>query len=126
MSQHNSLENVILLVVDDEPSILCSLNHILKQFNKNIIIETAMSAEEALEIAEHTKVDFLIVDYRLPTMSGLELIKTFKAAGINCQSIIMSAYSNCEIDQEAKSLGCKSILRKPFEIQQLLESLPIG
>ena len=122
---NTSLENIVLLVVDDEPAILCSVSHVIKQYNKEAIIETAMSAEEALEIAGNRKIDFLIVDYRLPNMSGLELIKTFKTAGIECQSMIISAYSNSEIESEAKRLGCKTILKKPFAINQLIENLPL-
>jgi len=66
----------IVLLVDDEPSILKSLNRILEADDR--IILTAEDGKQALESIKRNPVDLILTDYRMPVMDGLDLLYEIK------------------------------------------------
>jgi len=111
-----------ILIVDDEESILRSLSCSLDTLDNTYRVETASSAEEALEIMADCPFDLVITDLRLPEMDGLELTENLYKNNPDTSSILMTAYGNEKISKTAKKQGCL-YLEKPFNIDQLIEQI---
>ncbi|HHX04322.1 MAG TPA: response regulator transcription factor [Tissierellia bacterium] len=105
-----------ILIVDDEPILLKGLKFSLNQ--EGYKVETALDAEEALEILENDKFDLMVLDVMLPGMSGIELCKTIRETS-NMPVIMLTARG----DDESKILGLEAgaddYMSKPFNILEL-------
>lgn len=110
-----------ILIVDDEPGVLCSLSHVISHFFADALVETALSAEESIELAQDIKFELVISDFKLPEMSGIELIRNLGELQPDAKKILISGYCNDEITDLAKSAGCDGFLAKPFEVSDLIE-----
>lgn len=108
-----------ILVVDDEASIRSSLAQLLKVNYQNVEIDTAASAEEALSLVEHTDVDIVVTDFKLPRMDGLELTRLLAQISPKTAPILMTAYGNESIIHQAHSSGCSAYIEKPLDIDLL-------
>lgn len=82
-------------------------------------IETCASALEALESARRQPPDLLIMDIRMPGMSGLEAFSRFKEIDLKLPIIIMTAYGTTEFAIEAMRLGAFDYVIKPFEVPRM-------
>src|SRR5271167_5002747 len=81
------------------------------------------SAKAFLESDSHRKAACLIVDIRMPKMSGLELQVRLKKENCNLPIIFMTAYDDAEIRTEAFKQGAVEFLAKPFDHRVLLKIL---
>ena len=81
------------------------------------------SAKAFLESDLHSRAACLIVDVRMPKMSGLELQARLKQEGCTIPIIFISAYDDAEIRAQAMKEGAVEFLAKPFDHQMLLKLL---
>ncbi len=81
-----------ILCVDDEPIILKSLVRLFRKENYNIY--TAENGNEALSVLEKHPIDLVISDYRMPEMSGVELLKRVKEKYPTTVRIILSGFAD--------------------------------
>ncbi len=83
-----------MLIVDDEPAIV---NGLSSSFNKNtdmqLDIYTAISAEQAIEIAKDNRIDILISDINMPGMNGIKMTQNILFFWKNCKIIFLTAHS---------------------------------
>jgi len=111
----------IILVVDDNPSFVESIEELL--LNNGYSVCTATDGELAVEKVINSNVDLLLLDLKLPVMSGLEVYLKLKEKKHVIPTIIVSAY--CEEETEAinqlRSLKVSGILSKPFDPKILLD-----
>jgi YesN/AraC family two-component response regulator len=107
-----------LIYVDDE-----KYNLILFEmsFRGKFEIFTAISGSEALELIKKENIKLIIADYKMPFMTGMELIKHVKAYQPDAVCMILSAYLENEVVTE-KSMIHKYIL-KPYNQEQLLKDI---
>jgi len=105
-----------ILVVDDEPQIRRSLQINLEQ--RNFVVVTAASGEEALEAMIHRPPDVVIVDLVLPGMDGVELTKRVREHS-PVPIIILSAIGNEQKKVEALESGADDYVTKPFGTEEL-------
>lgn len=112
-----------ILVVDDDESILWSLSRILTTSYKNYSVGTASSAEEALSIIKNTQVDVLVTDFKLPKMNGLKLTETLREVSPQTRSILITAYGNDQMVEQATNSGCVAYLEKPFDVSLLIKHI---
>ena len=114
----NELQNSLttFLIVDDNKDMLEYLNDILKNYN----CISATNGIEALEILQNEKIDFIITDYMMPKMNGLEFSKKLKELKIDLPVIMITAKTAMEIKLEILNLGVKDYLTKPFDKNELL------
>ena len=96
-----------ILLVDDEPHILRSLQRLLR--TKNFEIHTANNAAEALQILSEKKVQVMVTDHKMPSMTGAELIDAVKQNFPNIVSIMLSGQADYE--QVIRILNDKSAMR---------------
>lgn len=106
-----------LLVVDDEPAVLYSLK---KRFeSRDVSVLTAETAGAGLELLEEEHPDVVILDVRLPDMSGMAAFDRIREIDPQLPVVIMTAYATTEIAIEATKRGAFEFLLKPVDFHQL-------
>jgi DNA-binding NtrC family response regulator len=104
-----------LLIVDDEPSLLHSMQRALRQEPYRILL--AENGFQALAILEQHDVDVVVSDYRMPAMDGLELLKRIREAYPHILLIMLTAYPDVEtILQAINEVGMFKFLLKPIRL----------
>ena len=81
------------------------------------------TAEEGMEAVKQQAYDIVISDYKLPGMDGLEFLRRVKEKQPNAFEVLITAYANCEILKEAKEIGVKDVIPKPFTSEDVEASL---
>lgn len=106
-----------ILVVEDEPVQLESLaGFLVKQGYR--ILKTARP-EQALTLAKEYAVDLILSDFKMPGMSGVDLLDTVKKMNPSIQVIIMTAYGTIESATNAMKLGAADYITKPIDLYRL-------
>ena len=110
-----------VLLVDDEDKILKALGRALRDEGHDVTATT--SPREAQRLLAERTFDLLVVDHRMPELTGLELIRELAATtpeGERPQVLMMTAHATVENAIEAMKLGAFDYLQKPFEVEELL------
>lgn len=113
------------LLVDDEPFILQGLSMLIDWASEGYeIVGKAGSAREALTIIRQEKPDLVLVDIRMPQMSGLDMLEEVRRDNMSHACfVIMSGYSDFEYARTALKWGCIDYLLKPINREELLNIL---
>jgi len=106
-----------LLVVDDQMGVRRLLFEAFKE--EGYAIELAASGHEAVEKVKFGIPDIILMDMKMPGMNGLETLQEIKKIHDDILVIIMTAYGELEVVSEAKKLGIKEYITKPFDINEL-------
>src|SRR5919108_1506433 len=109
-----------ILIIDDDKSLLESYTVLLED---EFQVSTAESGERGLELLRHEDVHLVLLDVRLPDMSGIEVLRRIKALDENVDVIMITAVKNVRVAVEAIKLGAYDYLVKPFEIDEVLSLL---
>lgn len=121
MSQTTSGVTPVLLVVDDDPSVRRSLARLLR--SAGYAVETFGSASELLAREPLSTPGCLILDVRLPGLSGLDLQAMLRAAGTEKATIFVSGLGDVPTSVRAMKEGAVDFLTKPIDDTQLLEAV---
>ncbi|MFA9559232.1 response regulator [Evansella sp. AB-rgal1] len=112
-----------LLLVDDEPMQLKSME-IIEWEKLNIRkVHTARSGVEALEILERHSIDVVVTDIKMPGMNGLDLINHIKSNYKKTRSIILSGFAEFSYAKKAIEYETVSYLIKPVKDEDLIEAV---
>lgn len=109
----------VLLVVDDEANVRYSLKKGLASEELEVI--TAETASEGIEAVRAHEPDAVILDVRLPDMSGLDAFTEIRAIDARLPVIIVTAFSTTETAIEAMKRGAFEYLLKPVEFDELCD-----
>jgi diguanylate cyclase (GGDEF)-like protein/PAS domain S-box-containing protein len=110
-----------LLLVDDEPRLLSSLYELLRPFEYNMV--TATNGAEALAQLTRMRFDLILLDLRLPDMSGHDIMDFINEKGIDGDVIVMSGEVGIEAAIGALKRGAYDYLRKPYSREELLKTV---
>ncbi|MGB9790330.1 MAG: response regulator [Thermotoga caldifontis] len=110
-----------ILVVDDERNVRNLIRKILEENGHTVT--TIATGEEALVEVRRSKFDLLILDLKLPGMSGTELLKRMRQEGMELPTLIVSAITTAAPVVEAMKQGASDYLSKPFSAQDLLKKV---
>ncbi len=112
-----------VLIVDDEPNIVISLEFLMMQNGYHVRV--ARSGEEALEIVPQYMPDLILLDVMLPFRSGFEICQTLRAnKKYSSVKIIMLTAKGRDADIErGKSAGADSYIVKPFSTKELVNKV---
>ena len=110
-----------ILLIDDDEWIRDSLSFFFEAEGCNLL--TFETAEEGMEAVKQQAYDIVISDYKLPGMDGLEFLRRVKEKQPNVLEILITAYANCGILKEAKMMGVKEFIPKPFTSEDVETSL---
>ena len=107
-----------ILVVDDEPGMRLGLAEVLRR--GGFAVETAASAEEAIDWLATHEADLLVTDLKLPGRSGLGLLDALGEQGRALPAIVITAFGTVNDAVTAMKLGALDFLTKPFAPGDLL------
>ncbi len=107
-----------VLVIDDDPS-FCTLIKSFLEKNDYAVAE-AHNAREGLRAVYDEKYDLVLIDYRLPDLDGLELLKNIKKKYFHLPVIIMTNYANIRTAVTAMKLGAFEYVTKPVNPDEIL------
>jgi DNA-binding NtrC family response regulator len=110
-----------ILIVDDDPAVLDSLERALARQSHEI--EACGGFDEAVAHLERGGFDLLVTDIRLGERSGLELIETARRAEPQLRIVAITAFGSVEMAVEAMRLGADDFIEKPLRMATILERL---
>jgi PAS domain S-box-containing protein len=110
-----------ILIVDDDKDFADSLHDLLE--SRSIGCHVAYTAEQALKLTQNKDVDIALLDIRLGSVSGIELIQDIHKINPEILCIIMTAYAAVETAIEALQEGAYDYLRKPLNSSVLLATI---
>ena len=121
--QKRKSEQPKVLVVDDEPNILQTLQDRLEM--NDYIVFTAENGKEGLQKALHERPDIVLLDVIMPIMDGHEMLEQLRAneAGKEISVIMLTACSQTQDIARAKTCGIDDYIVKPFNLSELLEKI---
>ncbi len=108
-----------ILLVEDDPSTGTALEKVLS--NEGFTVELVRRGEDGLNRARQSRFDLVITDFKLPGISGLDLIQRLHDFAPKLPVIHMTAHGSTEIAIQATKLGACEYLTKPFEADELLD-----
>jgi two-component system response regulator HydG len=106
-----------ILCVDDEPSVGVILEHTLTKIGHRPLLVS--SVEEAMQTVTRTPLDLIIADYRMPRLTGLDLLGLLEKEGYRVPVIIMTGYSTIEHAVISIKSGAIDYLTKPIRAETL-------
>ena len=108
-----------LLIVDDEPNVRYSLEKVLG--GSRLQVESLGTAKEGIEAVRAASPDVVILDVRLPDMSGLDAYQAIREIDARLPVIVITAHGTTETAIEAMKLGAFEYLLKPLDLAELRE-----
>jgi len=117
-------ENVKIMIVDDEEGVRESFNMILKI--KDYEVQTFEDGEAAISTLKKDMFDLAFIDYKLPGMDGIEVLKKIKEIDPSVEAVIVTAYASESSHANAITLGALEYLRKPFLMEEIYELVERG
>jgi FixJ family two-component response regulator len=110
-----------VFVVDDDESVRKSMRRLLKSVG--FTVATFASAQEYLDCSQHHKPHLLVLDVRMPGLSGLDLQKHLVAAGMRVPILFVTAREDLRGCRRAMKAGAVPFLQKPVDAQQLFDAI---
>lgn len=110
-----------ILIADDEKLARGKLERIFTKEGYNVF--TAENGKEALDIFNHTKIDIVLTDLKMPVMGGIELLHEIKKLTDDVEVILLTGYGNENIAIQAMREGALNFLTKPIDIEQMIASI---
>jgi two-component system response regulator FixJ len=114
-------ERKLVLVVDDDESMRNAVQGLLNE--TGFPTAAYASAEELIAGGRIGEASCLISDFKLPSMSGLELLSELRRRGIQLPMIVITGHDTPGLSQEAALRGATAYLLKPFSGRELLKAL---
>jgi CheY-like chemotaxis protein len=108
-----------VLIVDDEETLTWSLAKSLSHDRETYEVTTVNDGETALKVFDEQGFDVVVLDIRLPGISGLDVLVTIKEKKPATKVIMMTAYGSINVKEKAKARGSLFYIEKPFEIEQM-------
>jgi len=112
-----------LLIVDDEPNIVMSLEYLFKKEKFEVFI--ARDGAEALEIVKKNKLDIILLDIMMPNVDGYQVLKYLKENKDfkEIKVIILSAKNKTTDIELGLKLGADKYIAKPFSTKNLVKEV---
>ncbi|MEY2531153.1 MAG: two-component system, response regulator, stage 0 sporulation protein [Verrucomicrobiota bacterium] len=108
-----------ILAVDNEPNITLSLRYVFAGPRYEVMTVDSGAAALALVEANPNCYDIMIVDQKMPNLTGLELVQAVRSRGFSGKVVVVSAHLSSEIRESYQRLDVHAMFPKPFDIAQL-------
>lgn len=110
-----------VLVVDDQFGIRVLLQEVLSREGYAVLL--APNGRTALELVQAERPDLILLDMKIPGMDGLEILHNIRKLGMDTKVMMMTAYGELDLIQEAMEMGALSHFTKPFDIDELRQAV---
>ena len=111
-----------VLIVDDDPSVLCVLSNLLQSEDYDVI--ATLRGDKAVTILKSDEdIDVMISDIRMNPLAGTELLKMSREVRPNMPVIMLTAFFSKKSEAEALKMGAFDYIKKPWDIEELLETV---
>ncbi|EFH86199.1 sigma-54-dependent transcriptional regulator [Ktedonobacter racemifer] len=107
-----------ILIVDDEPHLPHQLARYLRK--RGYDVYTASDGEAGLRELQKNTIDLVLLDLRLPKLSGLEVLRRIREHEAELPVVILTAYGDVQTAVEAMKLGASDYILKGFDLEELL------
>ncbi len=114
----SKLDDVRVLVVDDDPSMVATLKDILEA--TGFAVDVAHSGTEAIEKTLNCMPDCILMDVRMPGLDGVETFRELKRTAPQCNVIFMTAFASAELVDEARNEGAVQVFAKPLDLERVI------
>jgi len=108
-----------ILAVDDEPSVTLSLRFVFGDPRYELTCVDDGNAALARLDANSDLFDVIIVDEKMPRLTGVELVRAMRQRGINGKIIVVSAHLSPEIREAYARMDVHMMFSKPFNVEEL-------
>jgi len=108
---------VRLLLVEDERKVASFIARSLRE--NSYTVDIAESGEKALDLVTRTNYDLVLLDVRLPRLSGVEVCREIRDAGLEMPAFMLTVRSLVEQRVEGLDAGADDYLTKPFALAEL-------
>lgn len=118
------MTNITVAIVDDHDRVRDSISELLLAVDYQV--QTFHSAEEFLEYCgdkEWTSLSCLVLDVRLPGMSGIELLSEMSERDILVPVVLISGHATREVAELGRRNGAATLLEKPFDGEVLVKEI---
>ncbi len=112
METKNELQRPRVMIVDDAGIIRMTVSRILEK--EGYEVRVAEDGIRALSMMEESSPDALLIDLKMPTMTGLDLVRVLKSEWPDTEVIIITAYAESDMVRHAGELGAMETVTKPF------------
>ncbi len=112
---------VRVLTVDDEPSVTLSLRYVFADPRYEVV--GVSSGQAALAKLNSNQFDVIIVDERMPNLTGVELVHAIKEQGNPAKIIVVSAQLSPEVRQAYERMDVHAMFSKPFDVRVLRDAV---
>lgn len=110
-----------LLIIDDEAGIIEEIRDFFTE--EGFEVRAADSGKDGIKLIHQFLPDVLILDIKLPDISGLEVLRTCKESSPATKVIVVTGYVDQGIIDEAERLGRDAFLQKPFDLMLIVEEV---
>ena len=117
-------KDITVCIVDDDHSVRNALRRLIRC--AGFKAKSFASAREFIDSQYHKRASILVLDQRMPEMSGLELQKHLIDSGIDMPIIFITSFDLDESRQQAKQAGAIGYLQKPVDENALLGAIQMG
>ena len=108
-----------VLIVEDEERLAQNIATILRD-SALCAVDIAPDGEEGLFLARSTPYDLLVLDLMLPKLTGLQVLKSYRAAGKNSPVLILTARDEKDVVVKLLNAGADDYLTKPFDLGEFV------
>ena len=120
-SPPSSAEDAIVFVVDDDPLVRAALSSLFHSVG--LRVEAFASATELLQSPLPGAPSCLVVDIRLPRLSGLDLQAELRSSGVMIPIVFITGHGDIPMSVKAMRAGAINFLTKPFRDQEMLDAV---
>jgi len=119
------MTSVRILVVDDESSFVEILRRGLRKMGYDVVGATDSEGALAHLRDGNERIDLVVTDYRMPGMSGIELLKALRKQKVFVPVILMTAYGNKRLLKDFFNCGGNGYIEKPFLMDDLAKTISL-
>jgi DNA-binding NtrC family response regulator len=113
-----------VLCVDDEPVTLDFFVEAMKSFGlPDLEVLSAASGKDAIAITEKMRIDFIILDIKLPDISGIEVLKKIKSSLPLTEILMVTGNASVETVVDAMRAGARDFIEKPIQLSLLHQKM---
>ncbi|CCQ95006.1 two-component response regulator [[Clostridium] ultunense Esp] len=106
-----------VLIVDDQLGIRMLLTELLKKDGYET--QQAANGREALALLGKESFHLILLDMKIPGMNGIEILREIRQRLPSIQVMMMTAYGELEMMEEARNLGVLHYFAKPFDVEEI-------